>query len=57
MYMSGENWLWAGRPEFDYREGQHFSLLHSVQIGSETYPVSYPMGTRDLSPGDKAAVA
>jgi hypothetical protein len=32
-----------------------FSLLHVVQTGSVAHPASYPMGSRGLSPGDKAA--
>jgi hypothetical protein len=28
-------------------------LLHSVQTGSGTHPVSYPMGTGSLPPGVK----
>jgi hypothetical protein len=31
-----------------------FSLLHSLQIGSEAHPASYPMGTGGSSPGGKA---
>jgi hypothetical protein len=34
-----------------------FSLLHSVQIGSEAHPTSYPMGTCGSFPGVKAAGA
>jgi hypothetical protein len=34
-----------------------FSLLNSVQTGSVTHPASYPMGTEDSFPGDKAAGA
>jgi hypothetical protein len=37
--------LWAGRPGFDSRKGQEFSLLYGVQTGSEAHPASYPMGT------------
>jgi hypothetical protein len=33
----------------------HFSFHHHVKIDSEANPVSYPMGTRSLSPGVKAA--
>jgi hypothetical protein len=32
-----------------------FSFLHSVQTGYRTNPASYPMGTRDSFPEDKAA--
>jgi hypothetical protein len=38
--------------EFESRQGQEFSLLHVVQIGSGVHPTSYPMGT-----GGKAAGA
>jgi hypothetical protein len=38
--------------------GQEFSLLHSVQtVGSGARPASYPMGTGDSFPGDKATGA
>jgi hypothetical protein len=33
----------------------NFSLLHRVQNGSATHPVSYPMGTRGSFPGGKVA--
>jgi hypothetical protein len=39
--------------EFESRWAQEFSLLHVVQIGSGTHPVSYPMGTGGLFPGVK----
>jgi hypothetical protein len=55
--MSRENWLRAGRPGFDYRERQHYSLLHGVYIGSGAQPVSYKMGIGGTSSGGKAAVA
>jgi hypothetical protein len=32
---------------------KRFSLLHSVQTGSEAHPSSYPMGTGAFSPGIK----
>jgi hypothetical protein len=35
----------------------NFSLLHRVQAGSEAHPASYPVGTGDSFPGDKAAGA
>jgi hypothetical protein len=35
----------------------NFSLHHCVQNGSGTHPASYPMGTRGLFPGGKAAGA
>jgi hypothetical protein len=37
--------------------GQEFSLLYVVQTGSGAYAASYPMGTGDSFPGDKAAGA
>jgi hypothetical protein len=37
----------AGRPGFESRQEQDFSLLHSVQTGSGACPASYQMGTRD----------
>jgi hypothetical protein len=33
----------------------NFSLNHRVQNGSGAHPASYPMGTGDSFPGDKAA--
>jgi hypothetical protein len=42
---------------FRFLEGQDFSLLHSVQTGSEAHPASYPMGTRGSFPGVTAAGA
>jgi len=44
--------LRAGRPEFDFRQGQGISLF---QTGSEGHPASYPTGTRDSFSGGKAA--
>jgi hypothetical protein len=35
----------------------NFSLHHRVQNGSGAQPASYPKGTRDSSPGCKAAGA
>jgi hypothetical protein len=37
--------LKAGRPGFDSRQGQDFSILYIIQTGSEAHSVSYPMGT------------
>jgi hypothetical protein len=34
-------------------DAKDFSLLHSVQIGSEAHPYSEPMGTGGLSPAVK----
>jgi len=43
--------LGAGRPGFDSRQRQEFFFLrHRVQTCSGAHPVSYPMGTGDLSP-------
>jgi hypothetical protein len=48
--------LRAGRSGFDSHHGQDlFSLLHSVQTGSDVHPASYPMGAGGSFPGDKAA--
>jgi hypothetical protein len=41
--------LWAGWPGFDFRQGQGFSLLHSVQTCSGAYPAAYAMGTGEIS--------
>jgi hypothetical protein len=35
----------------------NFSLHHRVQNGSGAHPASYPMGSRGIFPGDKAAGA
>jgi hypothetical protein len=37
--------------------GQHFSLFHSVQTGSEAHPASYPMGSGGDFPWGEAAGA
>jgi hypothetical protein len=37
--------LGAGNPGFESRQGQDFSLLHSVRTGSGAYAASYPTGT------------
>jgi len=34
---------------------RNLSLRHRVQTGSGTYPISYPMGTRDFFPGGNVA--
>jgi hypothetical protein len=50
--------LRAGRPkEFESRQGQDFSSLHSVQTGSGARPASYPTGIGGSFPGGKAAGA
>jgi hypothetical protein len=51
----GSDGLRAGRPGFDSREGRDFCLLHSIQTGSGSHPVSYPMSTMDSFRGGKAA--
>jgi hypothetical protein len=38
-------------------KGEEFSLLQSVQTGSEVHPTSYPMGTGGSFLGGKAAGA
>jgi hypothetical protein len=43
--------------EFEFRQGQEFSLLYVVQTGSGVHPTSYPMGTGGFLPGGKAAGA
>jgi hypothetical protein len=45
--------LRAGRPGFDSRHGQKFSLLYSFQIGSGAHPASCPVGTGGCFPGVK----
>jgi hypothetical protein len=44
---------WVSIPDRD----KGFFLLHSVQTGSEAYPVSCPMGARGSSLGGKEAEA
>jgi hypothetical protein len=64
VYIGGKESGWlsrysdelrAGRPWFDSRQGQAFSLLHTVQTGSGAYPSSYPVGTMGSFPRGKAA--
>jgi hypothetical protein len=40
-----------GGSEFESRQGQEFSLLQIVQIGSGVHPTSYPLGTGDKATG------
>jgi hypothetical protein len=47
----------AGQPVFDSRRVQNFSLLQSVQTGSEAHPASYPMGNGGSFAGGKATGA
>jgi hypothetical protein len=42
-----------GRPGFDSRQGQDFSLLHNVQTDSGAHPAFSPMGTGGDFPGAK----
>jgi hypothetical protein len=49
-------WMTEGS-EFESQQGQEFSLLHIVQIGSGVHPTSYPVGTRGSFFGGKAAEA
>jgi hypothetical protein len=43
--------LWTGRPGFDSRQGQYFSLVYSVQTRSGAHKASYLMGTTGSLPG------
>jgi hypothetical protein len=36
--------------EFEFQQGQKFSLLHIVQTDSGVHPASYPMGTGGILP-------
>lgn len=38
--------LQAGRPGFYFRQGQEFSLFHSVQTVCEAHSASCPMGNK-----------
>jgi hypothetical protein len=54
------NRLRAGRPRSQGSipgRDKHFSLLHNVQTGSETYSAPYAMGSGGWPPGAKAAWA
>jgi len=42
--------LRAGRPAFDSRKGEFFSLRHRVQSGSGAYTTCYLMGTEGSFP-------
>jgi hypothetical protein len=48
--------LWTIGVRFPAGAG-NFSLNYRVQNGSGAHPASYPMGTRDSFPGDKATGA
>lgn len=43
------DWLLAGRPGNDSRQGQNFSLLRSNQFVSGAHSTSYPMGSSPIS--------
>jgi hypothetical protein len=43
--------------EFEFLKGQVFSILYSIQTGSDAHPVSYQMGTGASFRGGKAAGA
>jgi hypothetical protein len=45
------------KSEFDSRQGNRLSILHSVQTGCWAQPASYTMGTGGCFPGSKAAGA
>jgi hypothetical protein len=47
----------AGRHGFSSRQGQDFSLLHTVQTGSGALPASSIMGIGISFPGGKAGLA
>jgi len=50
--------LRAGRPAFDFREGQgFFPLRHRIQTGYGAHPAFYAMGIGDSFPGGKAVGA
>jgi hypothetical protein len=38
-------------------QAKHYSFFINVQTGSETYRISYPVGTFGYFPGDEAAGA
>jgi hypothetical protein len=46
--------LRAGRPRFDFRQEDDFSLLHRDQSDSGAHPAPYTMGTGGSFPGDEA---
>jgi hypothetical protein len=48
--------LWAELSRVRFPSGaENLSVHYRVQTGSRAHPASYPMGTRDSSPGGKAA--
>jgi hypothetical protein len=47
--------LQAGWLGFNSRQGEDFSLLHSILFGSGEHPASYPMGIKGSFPGGKVA--
>jgi hypothetical protein len=47
------DWLRAGRPGFDSRQGQDF-YFYSGHTGSGAHPASYPMGAVVKRPGREA---
>jgi hypothetical protein len=53
VWRLATGWTIKG-PEFEFRFGQEFSLLHVVQIGPGAHPASYPMGTGGSFLGGKA---
>jgi hypothetical protein len=54
LYSEG---LRTGWQAFYSRQGQDFSLLRSLQTGSEAHPASYPVGTGGSFLGGKTAGA
>jgi hypothetical protein len=52
----GNGTVWTARVRFPAK-ARDFFLLHSVQIGSGTHPVSYTIDTGGSSPGSQAAGA
>jgi hypothetical protein len=52
VYRLVTGWTTEGS-EFEYRQGEEFSLLHIIRTGSGVHPISNPMGTGVSFPGRK----
>jgi hypothetical protein len=54
--IATKGWTTKGS-EFEFREGQEFSLIQIVQTGSGVHTTSYPTRTGSSFPGGKVAGA
>jgi hypothetical protein len=53
LYPWRLDWLRAGQPGLDSRQGQDVSLIHNLQTGSGAHPASYPVSTGGSFSGAK----